>query len=106
MTEPVLLPSSGKIVDRSTIAKHLLTDPSDPFNRQPLTLARVIPQEELRKRIQEWIQAQERGESLSIISNAVNETEETEDDHNEKMEVSGKDDQKIATVKTNVGTEI
>ena len=33
MVEPVLLPSSGKVVDRNTISKHLLIDQSDPFNR-------------------------------------------------------------------------
>ena len=33
MTDPVKLPSSGAIVDRLTIKKHLLNDKSDPFNR-------------------------------------------------------------------------
>ena len=60
MMEPVLLPSSGKVVDRTTIAKHLLTDQSDPFNRQPLTLASVVPQEELKRKIRMWINTQQR----------------------------------------------
>jgi ubiquitin-protein ligase len=55
MREPVLLPSSGKVLDRSTIAKHLLTDQSDPFNRQPLVLAEVVPQAVLRARINAWL---------------------------------------------------
>merc|ERR1712083_1033797 len=38
MMDPVLLPSSKQIVDRSTIARHLLSDQSDPFNRAPLTM--------------------------------------------------------------------
>lgn len=36
MTDPVELPS-GNILDRSTIETHLLSDKTDPFNRQPLT---------------------------------------------------------------------
>lgn len=37
MRDPVKLPSSGVVVDRSTIRRHLLSDPSDPFNRAPLS---------------------------------------------------------------------
>lgn len=32
MEDPVLLPS-GTIVERISIVKHLLNDPTDPFNR-------------------------------------------------------------------------
>lgn len=53
MTDPVLLPSQH-IVDRSTIAQHLLSDPKDPFTRQPMTLDDAIPQTELKQRIDEW----------------------------------------------------
>nr|CAD7569871.1 unnamed protein product [Timema californicum] len=38
MLDPVILPSSRTTVDRSTIARHLLSDQSDPFNRAPLTM--------------------------------------------------------------------
>ena len=38
-----------QIVDRQTIARHLLSDQNDPFNRDPLTLDKVIPQEELKE---------------------------------------------------------
>lgn len=54
MTDPVLLPSSRVIVDRSTIARHLLSDQSDPFNRSPLTMDLVIPDLELKERIMTW----------------------------------------------------
>ncbi len=37
MERPVKLPS-GNIVDRQFIARQLLNDPIDPFNRQPLTV--------------------------------------------------------------------
>ena len=33
MRDPVTLPSSKQVVDRSTIVRHLLSEPSDPFNR-------------------------------------------------------------------------
>lgn len=43
MRDPVTLPSSRTVVDRSTIKSHLLSDSKDPFNRVPLTLEEVIP---------------------------------------------------------------
>lgn len=43
MTDPVMLPRSKSVLDRSTIRSHLLSDPSDPFNRSPLKIADVIP---------------------------------------------------------------
>jgi ubiquitin conjugation factor E4 B len=45
MEDPVILPVSKTIMDRSTIRSHLLSDPHDPFNRVPLTIAEVIPGE-------------------------------------------------------------
>lgn len=43
MEDPVTLPSSGVVVDLSTIKTHLLSDAHDPFNRQPLKIEDVIP---------------------------------------------------------------
>ncbi|KAJ7672774.1 U-box domain-containing protein [Mycena rosella] len=43
MRDPVLLPSSRNIVDRSTIKSHLLSDSKDPFNRVALSIDEVIP---------------------------------------------------------------
>ena len=43
MRDPVTLPSSRVVVDRSTIKAHLLSDTKDPFNRMPLSLEEVIP---------------------------------------------------------------
>ena len=51
MSDPVRLPS-GKVVDRPTIARHLLSDETDPFNRQRCTLEMCIEDVELRERIQ------------------------------------------------------
>jgi ubiquitin conjugation factor E4 A len=58
MKEPVILPSSGKVVDRSTIAKHLLSDETDPFNRQPLTLDMVQHHHALKEKINKWIKSE------------------------------------------------
>jgi ubiquitin conjugation factor E4 B len=54
MVDPVLLPSSRKIVDRSTIKQHLLSDAHDPFNRQPLNMEDVVPDTDLKMRIEAW----------------------------------------------------
>ena len=51
MTDPVMLPSSKQVVDRTTIARHLLSDQSDPFNRAPLTMDMLEPQDELKSKV-------------------------------------------------------
>ena len=41
MDNPVILPASSVSVDRGTIARHLLSDQTDPFNRSRLTMEMV-----------------------------------------------------------------
>ncbi|XP_067010286.2 ubiquitin conjugation factor E4 A [Anabrus simplex] len=65
MYDPVILPSSRKTVDRSTIARHLLSDQTDPFNRSPLTMDMVKPNEDLREQIQNWIKERRSEHSTS-----------------------------------------
>jgi len=60
MRDPVLLPTSNVIVDRLTITKHLLSDDTDPFNRAKLTKEMLIPQPELKKRIEEFFAEKKR----------------------------------------------
>ncbi|XP_038609695.1 ubiquitin conjugation factor E4 A [Tachyglossus aculeatus] len=55
MSDPVMLPSSRVTVDRSTIARHLLSDQTDPFNRSPLTMDQIRPNAELKEKIQKWL---------------------------------------------------
>ena len=55
MVDPVLLPSSHMVVDRATIQAHLLNDPHDPFNRQPLKIEDVEPVSELKAEIDAFI---------------------------------------------------
>lgn len=54
MEDPVLLPTSGNVIDRSTITQHLLNDTSDPFNRKELSVEMLEPQTELKARIDAW----------------------------------------------------
>jgi ubiquitin conjugation factor E4 B len=54
MRDPVRLPTSGKIVDRATITRVLLTDPFDPFSRAPLTAEQLEPVPELKSRLEAW----------------------------------------------------
>jgi ubiquitin conjugation factor E4 B len=67
MSDPVRLPS-GQIMERKNILRHLLSDKTNPYNRQPLTeeelvdgkflcsilvnISCLVP--ELRERIQAW----------------------------------------------------
>ncbi|KAF1987879.1 ubiquitin conjugation factor E4 [Aulographum hederae CBS 113979] len=54
MEDPVILPTSKTIIDRSTIRSHLLSDPTDPFNRSPLKIEDVLPATEMKERIETW----------------------------------------------------
>lgn len=63
MRDPVMLPSNN-IVDRSTIVTHLLSDRTDPFNRQALTMDMVQPVEELRVRIEDFLRGNRSNNSM------------------------------------------
>ena len=54
MDDPILLPSSKTIIDRSTILTHLLSDSTDPFNRSALSREMLIECPELRHKIDEY----------------------------------------------------
>lgn len=56
MEDPVILPGSKVTMDRSTIKAHLLSDPTDPFNRMPLKLEDVVDDVEMKKKISEFKQ--------------------------------------------------
>ncbi|GER45816.1 U-box domain-containing protein [Striga asiatica] len=78
MKDPVILPSSKVIVDRPVIQRHLLSDSTDPFNRSHLTADMLIPDVELKAKIEEFVKSQElkrRGEgSILQKSKATIET--------------------------------
>ena len=54
MEDPITLPTSHINIDRRTIEDYLLTNPTDPFNRNPLTKEELIPNDELKKKIEEY----------------------------------------------------
>lgn len=60
MSDPVMLPTSKVVVDRSVVSAHLLSDPCDPFNRQPLKIEDCIELPELKAQIEEWKAAKRR----------------------------------------------
>lgn len=64
MEDPVELPS-GMVIDRPTIVRHLLNDPTDPFTRQPLSEEQLLPAEALKKEINDWIAAKNSSRSAS-----------------------------------------
>jgi Kip1 ubiquitination-promoting complex protein 1 len=55
MRDPVRLPASKVVVDRSIIERHLLLDKTDPFSRSELTIDMVQPEVELKEKISLWI---------------------------------------------------
>ncbi|CAN0924331.1 Probable ubiquitin conjugation factor E4 [Linum grandiflorum] len=59
MKDPVILPSSRITVDRPVIQRHLLSDSTDPFNRSQLTADMLIPDVELKAKIEEFIRSQQ-----------------------------------------------
>lgn len=54
MDDPVILPSSGKIMDRPVIIRHLLNSQTDPFNRQPLSEDDLTSATDLKEKIKKW----------------------------------------------------
>lgn len=58
MKDPVILPSSRITIDRPVIQRHLLSDSTDPFNRSHLTSEMLIPDTELKAKIEEFIRSQ------------------------------------------------
>ncbi|KAF1967567.1 ubiquitin conjugation factor E4 [Bimuria novae-zelandiae CBS 107.79] len=73
MEDPVILPRSRQTVDRSTLRGMLLSDAIDPFNRTPLTIDEVIPNDELRQEIQAWKAArlaEKKAERAAAVSGA------------------------------------
>ncbi|KAK4133192.1 hypothetical protein BT67DRAFT_443117 [Trichocladium antarcticum] len=69
MADPVVLPSKH-VVDRSTIMQHLLSDPKDPYTRQPMTIEDVVPERALCARIEAW-KAERRARARGPVEEVV-----------------------------------
>jgi ubiquitin conjugation factor E4 B len=50
----VRLPSSKVAVERASILRHLLNEPTDPFTRTPLSAEQLEADAELRARAERW----------------------------------------------------
>lgn len=68
MQEPVILPTSGKIMDRPVIMRHLLNSDTDPFNRQVLTIEMLQPATELKQQIDEWLKSRRNKPQLEHLN--------------------------------------
>jgi hypothetical protein len=75
MRDPVLLPSSGKIMDRRVIERHLRTNRTDPFTGKFLSPTKLQPHRDLRLRIQDWESSRgkvsSQSEEMRVSSEAV-----------------------------------
>ncbi|CAN8074443.1 unnamed protein product [Agarophyton chilense] len=60
MRDPVRLPTSGVVMDRSVISRILLSDKFDPFNRKLLTEDMLVEAVDLKGRIQDFINERRR----------------------------------------------
>ena len=98
MDDPMILPTSHMNVDRKFIEEYLLVNPIDPFNRNPLTKEELIPNVELKKKIDQYklqklksIQNQKsKKEKININENNNKEEnkEESKEENKEKNENS------------------
>eukprot|EP01017_Pseudomicrothorax_dubius_P030585 TRINITY_DN382_c0_g1_i5.p1 TRINITY_DN382_c0_g1~~TRINITY_DN382_c0_g1_i5.p1 ORF type:complete len:802 (-),score=191.57 TRINITY_DN382_c0_g1_i5:1102-3507(-) len=57
MRDPVKLPNSSQVCDRSMIKQALLDNAIDPFTRTPLKIEQVIEMPQLKAQIEAWIAA-------------------------------------------------
>ncbi|GAA98825.1 uncharacterized protein L969DRAFT_95506 [Mixia osmundae IAM 14324] len=64
MRDPVLIPKSNNILDRTSISQHLLSEATDPFTRQPLTIEECVPAVDLKSRIDAFLQAKRDARAL------------------------------------------
>ncbi|CRG93491.1 ubiquitin conjugation factor E4 B, putative [Plasmodium gallinaceum] len=85
MLDPVLLPTSGIIIDRKNIERHLMSEPNDPFNRAPLSKEQLVAMPELKEEIHKYIDKlrQEKKEKKKNLEIDI-ENEEIEKDKKEE----------------------
>ncbi|GAA5912608.1 ubiquitin conjugation factor core domain-containing protein [Sporobolomyces salmoneus] len=81
MRDPVILPLSRTIIDRSSIKQHYLSDRTDPFNRQPFEWEDIVDAVELKGQIQTWLEERRKSKQKQAQG------EETGEATEEKMQV-------------------
>lgn len=87
MKDPVILPTSGMVMDRANIVRHLLSDRTDPFNRKMLTEDMLKPAVEIKTRIDAWL-AEKRAAAVARRRAAAMELLDTPATEEADMEVS------------------
>lgn len=87
MKDPVILPTSGMVMDRANIVRHLLSDRTDPFNRKMLTEDMLQPAVEIKTRIDAWL-AEKRAAAVARRRAAAMELMDTPAAEEADMEVS------------------
>ena len=95
MDDPVTLPTSKVNVDRKSIEYYLLTNPIDPFNRNPLTKEELIPNTELKNKIEEY-------KLKKMKDFQRNNSKVTEEDSNKKDNIDSKKNIKEEGMKNNL----
>lgn len=55
MQNPMRMPTSPYVLDRTTISMHLAQNPTDPFSRRPLTMSMIYPDVALQIKIEDWM---------------------------------------------------
>ena len=93
MENPVILPSSHINIDRRTIEDYLLSNPTDPFNRNPLTKEELIPNDELRKKIDDY--KLKKFKEKQKNKNNININETNKDNTNQETKGNTIDENKI-----------
>lgn len=76
MRDPVLLPSSQTIVDRSTIKQHYLSDATDPFNRVALAWEDITDAIELKAQIDTFLTTRRANRAKAATNTVVQATDE------------------------------
>jgi len=71
MRDPVKLPTSGHVMERSVIVRILLTETRDPFNRSELSEDQLIEMPELKAKIEAWVASQQAGAKAARQESAV-----------------------------------
>ena len=66
MKDPVILPDSKVTLDRKTIQRHLTVSPTDPFSRCELKEEDLIPNRDLKKKVEEWLTLNAISQSKSL----------------------------------------
>ncbi|EUD67091.1 hypothetical protein C922_02675 [Plasmodium inui San Antonio 1] len=106
MLDPVLLPTSGIVIDRKNIERHLMSEPNDPFNRAPLSKEQLVPMPELKEEIQKFInelkQEKKRKKKMKLLElDAQNESMENEGflgNEDDAQEVKGQREQPVESL--------